>query len=135
MLWWGYLAVYIVLFGMTFLNFIAEGHFRSFDGALLSAGFLIFDVLCIAGLYGYIRSEPLFTPFFWRMMLVLLFVRILIAGGLLVLNLLPWEAHPEQYVALAGLLSVVFAIPMVIALWAYAFRYTHIWSNPRPVAW
>lgn len=134
MLWWGYLALYIVLFCITFLSFIAEGHFQSFGGALLSAALLVFDALCIAGLFAYIRSAALFTPPFWRIMLVLLSVKILIAGGFLAVNLVPWEAHPEQYVALAGLLSMVLAIPMLFALWAYAFKSPYIWSNPRPVA-
>lgn len=129
MLWWGYFALYIVLFCVTFLNFIAEGHFQSFGGTLLSAALLVFDALCLAGLYAYIRSVALFAPPFWRIMLALLSVRILVGGGLLAFSLWPWEAGPEQYVALAGLFSILLTVPMLIALWAYAFKSPYIWSN------
>ena len=33
--------------------------------------------------------------------------------------------------ALAGLLSILFSVPMLAALWAYAFRSPHIWNNAR----
>ena len=127
--WWFYFALYVVLFVGTFANYVSEGAFQSFGGALLSAILLSFDVICIAGLYAYIQSRALFRPAFWGIMLGLLFARILVAGGVLAFNLIPWEADREQYVALAGMLSILLAIPMLAALWRYAFKSSHIWDN------
>lgn len=127
--WWSYFALYIVLFAVTFANYVSEGAFQSFGGALLSAALLSFDMICIAGLYAYIQSIAVFRPAFWGTVLGLLFARIVVAGGFLAFNLIPWEADHEQYVALVGLLSVLLAIPMLIALWTYAFKSPRIWDN------
>lgn len=127
-LWWAYFALYVLLFGVTFVNYLAEGHFGTFGAAMLSAALLSLDAVSIAGLYAYIRSQALFAPMIWRIVLILLLARLLFAGSLLASSLLPWDSTREQYVALAGLLSVMLVVPMLVALWRYAFRSPEVWS-------
>jgi hypothetical protein len=126
-LWWVYLILFVALFGVTLVNHIAEGFFRSFGAALPSGALLSVDAICIAGLYAYIRSTALFVPAFWRFMLALLLAKIFVAASFLLPGLIPWESAPEQYVALAGLLTILLTIPMLAALWCYGFKSPHIW--------
>jgi hypothetical protein len=90
------------------------------------------DAICIAGLLAYILSIPLFVPAFWKAMLALLFARILVSASLFAMGLFPWESNPEQYVALVGLTCPLLSVPMLVALWTYAFRSPHLWSNTVP---
>jgi hypothetical protein len=128
-LWWGYFALSIVLFGIGFVGFVIEGFFASFSAMLLSWAQSSADAVCIAGLFAYILSIPLFVPTFWKAMLALLFTRILVSASLFGTVLFPWESSPEQYVALVGLASMLLAVPMVVALWIYAFKSPHIWRS------
>jgi hypothetical protein len=134
-LWWCYLALYAALFCLTFVNFVSEGLFESFGAAFLSWAILSSDAVCIIGLYAYIRSTRLFAPAFWRVMLMLLVARMFVSASFLVPNLFPWKSTPEQYVALAGLVSFLLAMPLLVALWRYGYRSPHIWRNtPSPAA-
>jgi hypothetical protein len=128
-LWWGYFVTIVVLFGVTLVSFVMTGLFDSLPAMLLSWAILSFDIICIAGLYSYIRSTPLFVAGFWRVVLVLLLAKAVVSASFLVPNLIPWESDPEQFVALAGLLSLAWSFPMLAALWRYAFKAPHIWSN------
>jgi hypothetical protein len=128
-LWWGYFALSIVLFGIGFVGFVIEGFFASFSAMLLSWAQSSADAVCIAGLLAYILSIPLFVPVFWKAMLALMFARVLVSSSLFALNLFPWQSAPEQYVALAGLASVLLSVPMFVALWIYAFKSPHIWGS------
>jgi hypothetical protein len=128
-LWWGYFALFVVLFVITSANSISAGFFNSFGVALISAVIVGSDALALVGLYAYIVSKALLSPLFWRVVFLVLVVRVLIAAVFLGSTLFPWERDPEQYVALAGLLSVLFSIPMLGALWVYAFRSPQIWNG------
>jgi hypothetical protein len=128
-LWWGYFGTIVALFGLTLVNFIGMGLFDSIAATLVSWATLSFDIVCIAGLYGYIRSMPLFVPGFWRVMVALLLAKVLLSAGFLVPNLVPWESAREQYVSLAGLLSLVWMFPMLMALWHYASKMPQIWRE------
>jgi hypothetical protein len=63
-LWWCYLALYVALFCLIFVNFVLEGLFESFGAAFLSWAILSSDAVSIIGLYAYLRSTPLFAPAF-----------------------------------------------------------------------
>jgi hypothetical protein len=128
-LWWGYFGTIVVLFGLTLVSFALTGFFDSIAATVLSLATLSFDLICIAGLYSYIRSPPLAVPAFWRVMLTLLLAKGLVSASFLLPNLFPWESGQEQYVSLAGLLSLIWLFPMIVALWQYAFKSQHIWSN------
>ena len=105
--WWLYLAGLIALFGITFINYIVEGFFSTFWGMLVTWAFLTFDVLCLAGLYAYVKSIALFTKTFWRILAVFLALRISLVVPLFAFQLLPWEGTTEQYEALFALGSLL----------------------------
>lgn len=128
-LWWGYFALLIVMFGLGLFTFAAAGVFDSFTPLLLTAITSAFDLVCIIGLYGYIRLVPLLVAAFWRIMLMLLLARFLLTTSLFIPVLFPWEGTHEQRVALAGLLSPLLAVPLLWALWRYAFRSAYIWQQ------
>lgn len=128
-LWWGYFALLFVLGGVGLFTFAAAGVYDSFTPLLLTAITSVFDLVCIVGLYGYIRSIPLLAAAFWRIILMLLLARFLLTTSLFISNLFPWERTHEQYVALAGLLSPLLALPLLWALWRYAFRSAFVWRQ------
>lgn len=128
-LWWGYFALLVVLFGVGLFTFAAAGVFDSFTPLLLTAITSGFDLICIVGLYGYIRSIPLLAAAFWRVMLLLLLAKFLVTTGVFISNLFPWDNTHEQHVALAGLLSPLLAAPLMWALWRYAFRSACLWRQ------
>src|SRR5262245_39565461 len=132
-LWWGYFALSIALFGLGFVSFVIEGRFASLGAMVLTWALSSADAICIAGLFAFILSTPLFAPMFWKGMLALLFGRILVSMSLFALNLFPWEAGPEQNVALAGLACPLLSLPMLVALWTYAFKSPHIWNGNAPM--
>lgn len=121
LLWWCYFALYALLVVFTLGVSITSGQADSFGSSALTALFLILDVACLVGLYGYIRSAPLFPLSVWRVVLTLVLARFFVGASFLIPNLFPWEATLEQRVALAGLLSLILALPMVFALWRSAF--------------
>jgi hypothetical protein len=128
-LWWGYFALLIALFGFGLFAFAAIGLVDSFTSSLLTLTTSAFDLVCIVGLYGYIRSVPVLAVTFWRVMLTLLLGKVLLSASLFIPNLFPWERTHEQYVALAGLLSPLLALPLLWALWRYAFRSACVWRQ------
>ena len=130
-LWCLYLAGVIALFVVTFINYVVEGFFRTLSLMLLTWAFLSFDLLCIAGLYAYLRSLVLFAESIWQILVVLLGIRLSFSAPLFLLQLHPWEGTTEQYVALFALLSSLYCIPMIWALWAYAFRSSTLWRAGR----
>ena len=82
----------------------------------------------MAGLYAYMKSLPLFTKTFWRILVVLLAVRVSLVVPLFAFQLLPWEGTSEEYVALFALGSLLYCIPMLCALWTYAFKSPCLWT-------
>jgi hypothetical protein len=129
-LWWLYLAGLIALLGITTVNYVVEGFFSTLWGMFVTWAFLSFDVLCMAGLYAYVKSLPVFTKVFWRILVVLLAARVSLVVPLFAFQLHPWEGTTEQYVALCAFASLLYCIPMLWALWTYAFRSPR--SGPRP---
>jgi hypothetical protein len=127
-LWWLYLAGLVALFGITLFNYVLEGFFSTFLGMVVTWAFLSFDLLCMAGLYAYVKSLALFTKTFWRTLVVLLALRISLLVPLFAVQLRPWDGTSEQYVAIFTLVSLLYCIPMLWALWSYAFRCPHFWA-------
>ncbi len=130
-LWCLYLAGLIALFVVTFINYVVEGFFSTLSGMLLTWVFLSFDLLCIAGLYAYLRSLVLFAESIWRILVVLLGIRLSFSAPLFLPQLRPWEGTTEQHVALFALISSLYCIPMIWALWTYAFRSPALWRAGR----
>jgi hypothetical protein len=130
---WSYAGALAAMFAFACAAFISQGLFRSPGAALLSGAILLCDAAALAGFCAYIRSTPLFAPIIWRVIVVLLLLRLSTSSSLLASNLFPWDNTTEQHVALMGLLSTLFTIPLLIALWRYAFRSARVWrSEGRP---
>jgi hypothetical protein len=54
-LWWAYIALLVVMFVLGFAAFFADGFFTALGPTLVSAALLSHNVVCIAGLYAYLR--------------------------------------------------------------------------------
>ena len=126
---WSYLCALLLLFCVTFAGYISQGLFRSPGAALFSSVLLICDALTLMGFYAYQRLKPFLSPIVWRVIVSLLTFRLTISSTLLASNLLPWTSTGEQRVALAGLLSTLFSIPLLVTLWRYGSRSCAIWSS------
>src|SRR5215204_749715 len=96
---------------------------------MVSWAIISFDVICLAGLYAYIRSLAVFTTGFWCEVVLVLIARISLLAPLFLFNLFPWEPTTEHLVALFSLLSILFSIPLLLALWRYAFKSPAVWRE------
>lgn len=128
-IWWAYFALALVMFGLSLVQFVVSDSFATLRMTLLSAALLSHDAICIAGLYAFIRSLPLFAPAVWRIMLTLMIARALVAISFLAPSLSPWDYNSEHLVALAALAGLLLWAPMVVALWRYAFKSPQIWGR------
>ena len=88
------------------------------------------DVIAVVGLYGYIRRRPLLTEGFWQVLFTLYAGKLAIAAGFFIYNLwdmpetrglYPWRPTTDFWVSTLGLLGLVFAAPLLWALFRYAF--------------
>ena len=87
------------------------------------------NVLGLLGLGGYAFRRRVLARWVWAVAFVLVgvqqglpaigFVRLLIAGG------------SSESAALMGLASVALALPMLVALWRYAFASPELWTPAR----
>jgi hypothetical protein len=88
------------------------------------------DVLGVLGLYGYIQRLPLLTEGFWQVLFTVYAGKLVIGTGFFVYNLrnmpetyglYPWRRTTDFWVSTLGLLGLVFAAPLLWALFRYAF--------------
>lgn len=88
------------------------------------------DVIAVVGLYGYIRRRPLLTEGFWQVLFTIYAGKLAIAAGFFIYNLwgmpethglYPWRRTTDFWVSTLGLLGMVFAAPLLWALFRYAF--------------
>jgi hypothetical protein len=88
------------------------------------------DVLGIVGLYAYIQRLPLLTEGFWQVLFTVYAGKLAIGAGFFVYNLrnmpesyglYPWRRTTDFWVSTLGLLGLVFAGPLLWALFRYAF--------------
>ncbi len=126
LLWWIYFGYYILaLVWGAFLQ-LTNSPVRGFT--IMS---VLFDLVGLLGLYGFLRYKPFASRAFWivftllflcRMAWVLhLFVQILVTFG--------WKGTGENYVTLLGIAGVLLALPALAAFGLYAFRSPEIWER------
>ncbi|MCC2653820.1 MAG: hypothetical protein K0Q60_3986 [Microvirga sp.] len=128
-LWCTYFAAYALLFCITAVNFVREGFFESFFGTFLSWAVLSSDAVAILGVYAYLRSIPSLNRTFWRALLMFMLVRLTISASFFASTLLTWQLDSAHYEALTNLFSLLFSVPMLVALWRYAFGSPSLWRN------
>jgi hypothetical protein len=128
-LWCAYFVLYALLFCITAVNFLHEGLFGSFFSTLFSWTVLSSDAVAILGVYAYLRSIPSLNRTFWRALLMFMLVRLTISASFFALILLNWQLDSAHYEALTNLFSLSFSVPMLVALWRYAFGSPSLWRN------
>jgi hypothetical protein len=153
LLWWIYLGLWVLWpLGIVMLASISF-HF-------LVSG--VFNFVCTVGLWGYLLSKRLGRAWLWKIIFTLFCAEmasiaigslVILAVGLIQPNILehsPTELALEpiyalilglpqlllaivQLGALFSLVMLVTWIPMMRALWRYAFRCAHIWNTHDPI--
>jgi hypothetical protein len=58
--WWTYFAIISTLFGISFVNYVMGGFFATFASTIVTWLIVSFDVICLAGLFAYIRPTAVF---------------------------------------------------------------------------
>jgi len=118
-MWW----VYFVLVGVLTLSGMLQGPWSPLD--VLAS---IFAAFSLVGLWGYIRQVPIGWKQFWVVYFALsLFLSVVLTVGILVAVELP-PGTLGLFLALLAL-GGLFAAPLYVALWRYAFRSAHLWSE------
>lgn len=92
--------------------------------AIVSA---VIDAVCIAGLFCHLRSRPVVSAVFWRVVLAVYALKVIGPACVSVANAMRFEGV-ERRVAIAIALSALLALPMICALWRYSFSRT-LWSK------
>jgi hypothetical protein len=128
-LWWAYIALLVVMFVLGFAAFFADGFFTALGPTLVSAALLSHNVVCIAGLYAYLRGIPLFAPMVWRIMLTVLIAHLFYSASFFVPAMFTHDIGQERLLALGSLLLLGLWGPLIYALWRYAFKSPHVWSH------
>jgi hypothetical protein len=131
---WAYFSLLVLFFFVGLVTFIHHG-FQSTPRTLAFNGaILIMDLANIVGFFCFLKSWPLFRPFVWKFLASVLFVRLSMAIFAFGSNLIPWEASSEQFISLAGLVSILFGAPLAAALAVYGFHAPHIWKRQTRAA-
>jgi hypothetical protein len=129
-----YFCLLVVFFFIGLATYIHNG-FQSTPRTLAFNGaILVMDLANIVGFFCFLKSWPLFRPFVWKFLASVLFVRLSVAIFAFGSNLIPWEASPEQVVSLAGLVSILFGVPLAATLAVYGFHAPHIWKRQTRAA-
>ena len=129
-LWWLYFGVLAIAFP-AFIGLMAwQGAYTTEPTWPVSYLTTAVDLLGIVGLYAYIRRLPLLTEGFWQVLFTVYAGKLVIAAGFFIHNLLdmpetyglyPWRRTTDFWVSTLGLLGLVFAAPLLWALFRYAF--------------
>jgi hypothetical protein len=129
-LWWLYFGV-LAIASPAFIGLMAwQGAYTTEPTWPVNYLSAAVDVLAIVGLYGYIRRRPLLSEGFWQVLFTVYAGKLTIATGFFVHNLLnmpetyglyPWRRSTDFWVSTLGVLGLVFAAPLLWALFRYAF--------------
>jgi hypothetical protein len=129
-LWWLYFG-YLVLAGLAgaapYLSSIRESNL---SGPSLGLPLLatVLNLWGMVGLWGYIRSRRLGWSGLWQICLGLTVIQMIYAGSLFLRFLPSSLAEPGAWVSLLGLAGLALGIPLLVALWRYAFVSPRIWG-------
>jgi hypothetical protein len=136
MLWWLYfycLAGFAVLGAVPYVLVLLRSEQE--HKMLIGAAAWVLNACDLVGLWCYIRSRPLGVAWLWRVFLALTVAQLAFAAYQFekaFMMVLPFESffpvRGERIVSLVGLCSVLFAVPLLIALWRYAFRSPELWQ-------
>jgi hypothetical protein len=129
-LWWVYFALYLLLLGYGVFT-LALGVRMGAGFNIISISATIIDVSCLVGLFFYIQQRSLFSSSFWQFLFFVFTAKALIATALFLRTffMFRWDGSVEAWVSVVGLLSLILALPMIYAIWRYAFRSKALWNR------
>jgi hypothetical protein len=129
-LWWLYFGVFAIALPIHLALMAWRGAYTSEPTWPVNYLLAAVDVLGIVGLYAYIQRLPLLTEGFWQVLFTVYAGKLAIGAGFFVYNLrnmpesyglYPWRRTTDFWVSTLGLLGLVFAAPLLWALFRYAF--------------
>ncbi|HVT58636.1 MAG TPA: hypothetical protein VHR45_09560 [Thermoanaerobaculia bacterium] len=137
-LWWIYFLCLLALAALgakSYLALLLRPDRQEHD-LLIGAAASALNAWGLLGLWCYIRSKPLGFSWIWKLCLVLTADQLAFAAylfGKTFMMVAPYESlfpvRGERVVSLLGLCGILFAIPLLIALWRYAFRSPELWRS------
>jgi hypothetical protein len=128
-LWWLYFGVLVAFGILGAVPFVLGLGQQPWRMLVLGAAATILNVWGIVGLWGYIRSRPLGFSDLWKACTLLTAVQIAFSAFQFSKVLTSGAQGTERLVAIVGLCSMAFAVPLLIALGRYAFRSPGIWRS------
>jgi hypothetical protein len=90
---------------------------------------IVLNVWGLVGLWAYIGSRRLGWSGLWQVCLGLTVIQMVYAGSLFLRYFPPSLAAPGAGATLLGLAGLAMGVPLLIALWRYAFLSPHLWSR------
>lgn len=141
-LWWLYFGVFAIALPVHVELMASQGAYTTEPTWPLNYLSTTVDGLGVVGLYGYIRRLPLLTEGFWQVLFTVYVGKLAIGAVFFVYNLstmpethglYPWRRSTDFWVSTLGLLGLVFAAPLLFALFRYAFCSRTANASPAPV--
>jgi len=130
-LWWLYFG-YLVLMGVAgiFLNLTkGEAAWLGGPGVVIDVVATLLNVWGVVGLWAYIQSRRLGWSGLWQTCLGLTVIQWIFAASLFAQSLSSGTEGREANVAIWGLVGLLCGVPLLIALWRYAFLSPRIWRR------
>ncbi len=129
-LWWvyfGYLLVMAVAGSFVYLPLVREANLLGRLRVLPVAATLL-NLWGVIGLWGYIQSRRLVGSWFWQACVGLTVIQWIFATSLFLLSL-PNASGKQAWVTIAGLAGMALGLPLIVALWRYAFLSPRVWAR------
>jgi hypothetical protein len=125
-IWWGYWAISVLLAVFAFAMLLhTNDNFSGYKLLAFATGSV--DLIALVGLSFYIRSKPIFSNVLWRMILGILVVKFVAPTIGLIENAIAFSG-PEQRVALFACMGWLWGLPLIYAIWRYAFSH-QLWRT------
>lgn len=131
LLWWIY-GVYLVLM------FVAGSYGILAQRPIFTIGVfaIVFDVFAMIGFYGFLLRKSIASLLFWQVFALFYPAKFISSLGLLIYVAIhfPWHRTAADYTMVWALVGAVLTMPMIYALYIYAFRSPAIWPAKKAAA-
>jgi len=121
-LWWVYFGYLLVLLAIGFVPYVSMLRTEPPRRLALATVATLLNLWGLVGLWGYIRSLRLGSPWLWRLCFLLTTAQFAFSGYQFAKVLRYGIGGLETTVAIVGLCSLLLGVPLLVALWLYAFR-------------
>lgn len=121
-LWWIYFGYLLLMLAIGIVPYMSMLRNETAPRLALATVATLLNLWGLVGLWGYIRSKPLGPAWVWRLAFLLITAQFAFSAYHFAKSLSYGTGGLEGTVAIVGLCSLALGLPLLVALWLYAFR-------------